>query len=59
MWKKQIWQGVILKLEESHREKIVFEDGETTKTIRYGFNKPDAPDGAEFPTWHYDYDYVE
>lgn len=52
MWKNEISTEAIWALAETDGNKVVFNPGQTTKTIRYGYALPDAPTAGEEPAWY-------
>ncbi|KAH7267757.1 uncharacterized protein BKA55DRAFT_685039 [Fusarium redolens] len=52
MWKNEVSTETIWVLAETDGQMVVFANGETTKMIRYGYAKPDAPTPDEEPTWY-------
>jgi hypothetical protein len=52
MWKNEVSTETIWALAETDGQMVVFANGETTKMIRYGYAKPDAPTPDEEPTWY-------
>ncbi|KAJ4044314.1 hypothetical protein NW756_004646 [Fusarium oxysporum] len=52
MWKNEVSTEAIWALSETDGQKVVFANGETSKKIRYGYAKPDAPTPDEEPSWY-------
>ncbi|KAK2055668.1 hypothetical protein LY76DRAFT_648197 [Colletotrichum caudatum] len=52
MWRNEVSTETIWALAEIDGHKVVFPEGVTTKKIRYGYAKPDAPVPDEEPAWY-------
>jgi hypothetical protein len=52
MWRNEVSTETIWALAETDGQKIVFPEGVKSKTIRYGYAKPDTPVAGEEPGWY-------